>query len=123
MSVGCCAEYVQESISVTVSTGPVTRPLDRCGDKANFTAVAGEIYEPIMPVTWGPNPGEVIPAPTGVDAIGVALGSLTAVGGEALLVQRTGHVFWSDMAAAIGADPLDAAAWWPIHQELAKANV
>lgn len=119
----CCAGYTQESIEITSSKGPIIRPLDNCGNKANFTDVGGEIYEFAMPIKFGSNPGEVVPALDGVDAIGLSLGSITATGGEPLLVQRTGHAYWSDVAEAIGGDSTSQAEWWAIHKELSKVNI
>ena len=120
----CCADFSTNIVTATRDGNPLFRSLDDCGDKTIYQAVVATQYRDRMPVKFGTVPGTVIPALDGVDAIGFANGDLLAAAGNtALSVTRTGHIKWADVALAIGAVATSQAAWWPIHQELAKANI
>lgn len=119
---GCCFGFQTDCVTTTLVPNPNIRPLDDCGDCANYLTVEGETYAMMGPVKFGEDPGTVIPCPDGVGAIGISMCS--AVGPQTkITIKRTGHLCWSDLACAIGADPCDAAAWWPIHMALAEANI
>lgn len=124
--VECCAGFSSTETTAERGPNPLFRALDDCGDKAIYTAPAATQFRMMMPVkpVVG-TPGRVEPALDGVGAIGFSNeDKLTVAAGEMLSVTRTaGAIKWADVAVAIGALPTSQAAWWPIHIELAKANI
>lgn len=119
----CCDDFQSNEVEVVREPNPIFRGLNDCGDKGSYLGVDGTEYKVGMPVKPGSNPGEVVPALDGVGVIGLSLTTITATTGDKITVWRTGHVRWSDIAESIGKDPLSESDWWPIHNELAKANV
>ena len=120
----CCTGFSTTTTSAERSGNALFRALDDCGDKAIYLGVVGTQYADMMPVKFGAAPNTVEPALDGVDAIGFVNGDpLASAKNPMLSVTRTGHVKWADVAPAVGESPTDAAAWWAIHQEMAKANV
>lgn len=118
----CCFGFQTNCTTTTVTPNIKTRPLDDCGDKCVYLTDGESDYPKMMPVKFGPAPGTVIPCPDGVGAFGIIL--CPAMGPQQpVMIQRTGHVCWTDIACALGADPKDAAAWWAIHVALAEANI
>lgn len=120
----CCAGFEQNEVTVERTPNPVFRPLDDCGDKGQYKSVEGEEYKVGMPVKFGEDPNTVVPAPDGVDAIGLSLASFVATAEqEPVTAWRTGHVYWREIAPALDMSVTSEAEWWAIHTELAKANI
>lgn len=122
----CCTEFGTVQTLADREPNPIWKAHDDCGYQAAYKGLVGTSYLAFMPVRAGAAPGTVEPALDGVDAIGLALSTKDPVvlGNESITVARSiANASWADVAAAIGADPLDPAAWWPIHIELAKAGV
>lgn len=118
----CCNNFETNKVEVTRSPNPVFRALDTCGDKGQYKALTGAEYKVGTPVKFG-DTGAVVPALDGVDAIGLALDEFIAEDGDKVLVQRTGHVYFSVIAEAIGKDATSETDWWAIHKELIKSNI
>jgi hypothetical protein len=121
----CCADFSTTVDSATRTPAPIWIAHDDCGYKALYTGVVGTSYPRFMPVKFGTAPNTVVPAPTGVGAIGLSDVALlaTALDKGIPTIRKAANVAWADVAAAIGAAPTSQAAWWPIHQELAKVGI
>lgn len=119
----CCNNFSQHSVEVTRESNAVFKGLDHCGDKANYLAVAGQNYEKGQMVKLSETVGAIEPT-NGDDVIGIALSSvISAEEGDQILVQRTGHVFWQDIAEANGLDVNSKTDFWTVHKALIKANI
>lgn len=119
----CCKNFSQRSVEVTREANVIFKGLDHCGDKANYLAVAGKSYEKGQMVKLSETVGAVEPT-EGDEVIGIALSSVTAAeDGEQILVQRTGHVLWQDIAEANGLDVNSKDDFWKVHKALIKANI
>lgn len=120
---GCCKQFSQNTVEATRESNAVFKGLDGCGDKANYLAVAGQSYEKGQMVKLSNTVGAV-ETTKGADAIGISLSSISsAESGEQVLVQRTGHVFWQDIAEANGFDVDSMDHFWQVHKALMKANI
>lgn len=120
---GCCNTFKQETADVTRQDNAIFQGLDDCGDKANYLAVAGESYEKGQMVKLGNTVGTV-ETTDGEDAIGISLSAVSsAEEGEKILVQRTGHIFWRDIASANGLDVDSKDDFWTVHKALSKTNI
>lgn len=121
-SILCCGPS-NSSATATRTSNPSILPLDGCKNQTEYFAVAGD-YLFGTPVKPTGNAGEVEPSLDGTDAIGVAVCNVTgAAAGDKVVVARTGHIFWPEIAANLGEDPTDQDAWWALHVELAKINI
>lgn len=119
----CCKNFSQRSLEVTRESNPIFKGLDHCGDKANYLAVVGQAYEKGQMVKLSETVGAIEPT-SGDDVIGIALSSvISAEEGDQILVQRTGHVLWQDIAEANGLDVNSTADFWAVHKALIKANI
>lgn len=119
----CCNNFSQHTVEAIRESNAIFKGLDDCGDKANYLAVAGKSYEKGQMVKLSETIGAIEPT-TGDDAIGIALSSvISAEEGEQILVQRTGHVLWQDIAEANGLDVNSTADFWAVHKALIKANI
>lgn len=122
----CCNDFAVTTAAATREPNPIWRAHDDCGYKAVYkAAAAGVQFNRFMPVKPGTAPGTVVPAPDGVDAIGLAdvTKLTTATDLNVTVVRKAAEVSWADVAAAIGASPTSQAAWWPVHVEMAKIGV
>lgn len=120
----CCADFQTNCTETTITPNTVVKPLDDCGDKCAYYTDGASEYPDLMPVAFGDAPGVVVPAPDGTGAMGFVCGSVAADGQpKRVLIQRTGHFCWADLAETLGLNPTDPAEWWPIHQALAAANI
>lgn len=120
---GCCNNFEQNSVEVTREGNAIFKGLDHCGDKANYLAVEGQNYEKGQMVKLSDTIGAV-ETTEGADAIGISLSSVTAAeNGEQILVQRTGHVLWKDIAEANKLDVNSKGDFWKVHKALITANI
>lgn len=122
----CCNDFASTATVVDRIPNPIWRAHDDCGYKAQYKGVVGLNYPRFMPVKAGAAPGTVEPAPDGVGAIGfsdTAKEPVVAGDENITVVRRAAEVAWADMAPAVGAVATDAAAWWAVHVELAKAGI
>lgn len=119
----CCKNFSQRTVEVTREGNAIFKGLDGCGDKANYLAVAGQGYEKGQMVKLSETVGTVEPT-EGDEVIGIALSSVvSAEDGDQILVQRTGHVLWQDIAEANGLDVNSKDDFWKVHKALIKANI
>lgn len=119
----CCKNFSQRTVEVTREGNAIFKGLDDCGDKANYLAVAGQGYEKGQMVKLSETVGAVEPT-EGDEVIGIALSSVvSAEDGDQILVQRTGHVLWQDIAEANGLDVNSKDDFWKVHKVLIKANI
>lgn len=120
---GCCNNFSQRSLEITREPNAVFKGLDDCGDKANYLAVVGQGYEKGQMVKLSETVGAV-ETTSGDDVIGISLSSMvSAEEGDQVLVQRTGHIFWKDIAEANGLDVNSKDDFWTAHKALIKANI
>lgn len=122
----CCDNFSTTITEVDREPNPIWRAHDDCGYKGVYKGLVGTNYPAFMPVKFGAAPFTIEPAPDGVDAIGFVSGGATpvVVGGENLtVVRKAAEVSWADMAPAVGAVATNAAAFWAVHQELAKVGI
>lgn len=119
----CCKNFSQRSLEVTRESNAIFKGLDQCGDKANYLAIVGTSYEKGQMVKLSDTVGAVEPT-TGDEVIGIALSSvISAEEGEQILVQRTGHIQWQDIAEANGLDVKSKDDFWKAHKALIKTNI
>lgn len=119
----CCKNFSQRTVEATREGNPIFKGLDGCGDKASYLAVVGTSYEKGQMLKLSDTVGAVEPT-EGDDVIGIALSSVVAAGeGEQILVQRTGHIIWQDIAEANGLDPNSKEDFWKVHKALIKTNI
>lgn len=119
----CCTNFSQRSLEATRESNAIFKGLDDCGDKANYLAVVGQSYEKGQMVKLSETVGAIEPT-SGDEVIGIALSSvISAEEGDQILVQRTGHVLWQDIAEANGLDVNSKADFWTVHKALIKANI
>lgn len=119
----CCNSFSQRSLEATRTSNAIFKGLDPCGDKANYLAIAGTNYEKGQMVKLSDTVGAVEPT-TGEEAIGIALSSvISAEEGEQILVQRTGHILWQDIAEANGLDVDSKEDFWKVHKALIQSNI
>jgi len=122
----CCDTFGTTTVDAIREANPIWRAHDECGDKAVYKGNIGDSIKAFMPVQAGMLPGVVVPAPDGINAIGVAWTTVDPVvtGDEYItVVRRAAVIKWADMAAAVGGDPLSAAGWWAYHVNLAKIGI
>lgn len=124
----CCFGFSTNSTSADRVANPIIRPLNDCGDRANFPANAGDVFAFGTPVKLDADSDHVVPALDGVDAIGLSMTEYAAsVAEDPVLVQRTGHIYWSEMAVATGATgdlgAADKLAFLAVRAELQKINL
>lgn len=119
----CCKNFSQRSLEATRESNAIFKGLDQCGDKANYLAIAGTSYEKGQMVKLSDTVGAVEPT-TGDEVIGIALSSVSsAEEGEQILVQRTGHIQWQDIAEANGLDVTSKDDFWKAHKALINTNI
>lgn len=116
----CCNDFVSTVTTADRLPNPIWIAHDDCGYPATYKGVVGTQYNKFMPVKFGATPGTVEPALDGVDAIGISMDTKLASATDANLhiVQFASTMAWADIAAAVGASPTDAAAYWAMLQNL-----
>ena len=121
----CCDGFGQNEKTAERVPNWKIRPIDRCNNKQNYFGEVGTDFKVFMPVVATATPGTVAPAAAPyADAIGIALCAKTATADMPMvIVARTGVICWSDVAASLGLDPSDQAAWWEYHVAMLPLNI
>ena len=119
----CCYQFTTNQQSATRTGGPVLRPLDGCNNKVHYNGKANSYgFGTFVKPTDVPN--EVEPTLDAKEAIGMSVCIKTTTADDTKVETiRTGRVFWSDIAEALGKDPTSKTDWWPIHVEAAKIKI
>lgn len=126
-SILCCGPQPNQ-YTATRTANPTILPLDRCNNQTEYFAADGT-YTFGQAVKATTTAGTVEVTADGSDAIGIVICSTKEITAadtgrdRKIVVARTGHVYWSDIAAAYGTDLNDQAKWWEIHVALAKLNI
>lgn len=117
----CCDTFEQTTASADRLPNPIIRDHDECGYPVAFNGVVGTNYPENMPVKLGTVVGTVLPAPDGVDAIGIVSSpKVPVVAGSTVLNIKTfvAEMDWADLAVAVGASPTSQSAWWAMVPNL-----